>query len=68
MRSGIDSYQSEYKCRGNQAEEQYTSNISEGFVPADEIYRAVENVFRICVGVAILLFLSVIATDKFWRR
>ncbi|KAG7472126.1 hypothetical protein MATL_G00105300 [Megalops atlanticus] len=68
VRSGNGSYQSEYKCRGNRPEKSSNSSFSDGLVPVNRIHRAVENLFRICVGVAILLFLSVIMTEAFWKR
>ncbi|XP_035236537.1 hemicentin-2-like [Anguilla anguilla] len=57
----------EYRCRGNRTDRPYYSLISEGFMPSHIIDRAVENVVRICVGVAVLLFLSIIVNPAFWR-
>ncbi|XP_035238212.1 leukocyte immunoglobulin-like receptor subfamily A member 4 [Anguilla anguilla] len=57
----------EYRCSGNRTDRPYYSLISEGFMPSHIIYRAVENVVRICVGVAVLLFLSIIVNPAFWR-
>ncbi|XP_036388758.1 uncharacterized protein LOC118780404 [Megalops cyprinoides] len=68
VRSGNGSYHSEYKCRGNRPEKPSNSIFSDGLVPVNRIHCAVENMVRICVGVAILLFLSAIMTEAFWKR
>ncbi|XP_064176069.1 putative high affinity immunoglobulin gamma Fc receptor IB [Anguilla rostrata] len=64
LSAGNDSYSSEYKCRGNRTGQPSYTEISEGF-RANNI---VENLARIAVGAAILLFLSVIVNEGFWRR
>ncbi|XP_064176686.1 putative high affinity immunoglobulin gamma Fc receptor IB [Anguilla rostrata] len=64
LAAGNNSYSSEYECRGNRAGQPSYTEISEGF-RANNI---VENLARIAVGAAILLFLSVIVNEGFWRR
>ncbi|KAJ8259619.1 hypothetical protein GJAV_G00171520 [Gymnothorax javanicus] len=63
-----DSDSSEYRCRGNRTGHPSYTDISEGCVPADKISRIVENLARLAVGAAILLFLSIIVNEGFWRK
>ncbi|KAJ8360446.1 hypothetical protein SKAU_G00169710 [Synaphobranchus kaupii] len=63
LTSGNDTYHSEYRCRGNRTGKPSYTEISIGCVPAHKISRVVENLARVGVGVAILLFLSVILNE-----
>ncbi|XP_064176570.1 putative high affinity immunoglobulin gamma Fc receptor IB [Anguilla rostrata] len=64
LSAGNDSFSSEYKCIGNRTGQPSYTEISEGFRENS----IVENLARIAVGAAILLFLSVIVNEGFWRR
>ncbi|KAI1893057.1 hypothetical protein AGOR_G00139960 [Albula goreensis] len=57
-----------YTCRGELTERGVQSTISSAVKLNVTIYRGVENLVRICVGVAVLIVLSVIVNEAFWRR
>ncbi|XP_064161056.1 neural cell adhesion molecule 1-like isoform X1 [Anguilla rostrata] len=68
LTAGNDSYSSEYKCRGNRTGQPSYTEFSEGFRAHNIVSCTVENLARVAVGAAILLFLSVIVNEGFWRR
>ncbi|KAG9332412.1 hypothetical protein JZ751_014510, partial [Albula glossodonta] len=62
------SHSGEYWCRAARGRGPFYSEYSNSVTLDISIYRAVENLVRIFVGVAVLIFLSVILSDAFWRR
>ncbi|XP_064156299.1 leukocyte immunoglobulin-like receptor subfamily A member 4 [Anguilla rostrata] len=57
----------EYRCRAARGGKPFYSDYSDPLTLEISVYRAVENVVRICVSVAVLLFLSIIVNPAFWR-
>ncbi|KAJ8265748.1 hypothetical protein COCON_G00148470 [Conger conger] len=58
----------EYRCRAERGRNPFYSDYSDPLSLDISVHRAVENVVRICVAVAVLLFLSVIVRLAFRRR
>nr|XP_015197611.1 PREDICTED: Fc receptor-like protein 5 [Lepisosteus oculatus] len=62
------SHSGEYWCRARRGRVVYYSDYSNSLVLHMSVSSALENLIRICMGVGVFIFLSVIVSDVFWRR